>query len=123
MRASFYDSAFVDDTDFIGILDGRETMGDGDRRTRLHQPLQSILYESFTLRVQGRGGFVENQDWRILQNGTGDAYTLTLSTRKSATAIADVCIKFSLRGHDKVVGVGDTGSLFNLVVSGIIDTK
>ena len=66
MGAALYDAPLVDDADLVGILDGREAVGDGYRRAGLHQPLKGILHESFTLGVEGGGGFVEDEDGRIL---------------------------------------------------------
>ena len=54
-------------------------MGDGHGGTGLHQSLQGILYQALALGVEGRGGFVEDEDRGILQDGTGDADALTLS--------------------------------------------
>ena len=85
--AAFYDASVMDHTDLIGILDRTQTVGDGYGGTRLHQTLQSILYQTLALGVESRGGFVEDEDGRILQDGTGDADTLTLTARESSSSI------------------------------------
>ena len=77
--AALYDLSVVEHTDLIGILDRTQTVGDGHGGTGLHQTLQGILYQALALGVEGRGGFVEDEDRGILQDGTGDADALTLS--------------------------------------------
>ena len=123
VRATFHDASFMQHTDLVGILDGRETMGDSHCGTGLHQPFKSVLYQTLTLRIQSRCRLIENQDRRILQDGPCDTYTLTLTTTQPSTAVSDVCVKLSFRSHDEIVGIGNAGSLLNLFVSGIVHTK
>ena len=77
--AAFYNLSVVEHTDLIGILDRTQTVGDGYGGTRLHQTLQSILYQTLALRIEGGGGFIEDEDRGILQDGTGDGDTLALT--------------------------------------------
>ena len=98
-------------------------MGDGYGGARLHQTFQGILHQSLALGVECRGGLVENQDGRVLQDGTGDAYSLALTARESSAAIADVRIKALLRLHDEVVGIGYLGGLLDLLLGGVVNAK
>ena len=53
MGATLDNLPLVEHTDLIGILDSRQTVGDGYGGARLHQSLQGILYQSLTLCVEG----------------------------------------------------------------------
>ena len=121
--AAFHDLSVVEHTDLIGILDRTQTVGDGHRGTRLHQTLQGILYQALALGVEGRGGFVEDEDRRILQDGTGDADALALSARESSATIADVRIEALFRLHDEVVGIGNLRCLLDLLLMPSISTS
>ena len=98
-------------------------MGDGHGGTRLHQPLKGILHQSLALGVECRGGLVENQDGRVLQDGTGNAHPLALTTAEPSSAVADIGVVAVFRLHDELVGIGYTGSLLDLLARGIVDAK
>ena len=78
--AAFDYLAFVEDVDNVGVLDGGETVCDGDGGAALHEAVEGFLYEVLALGVEGGSGFVKYEYGRILQYGAGDADALTLST-------------------------------------------
>ena len=45
-----------------------------------HQHVQRSLHGSLVLGVQRRGGFVEQEDGRVLQDGAGDGEPLALAS-------------------------------------------
>ena len=63
----------------VGVLDGRQAVGDSHRCARLHEALQRVLHEAFALGVECRCSLVEDENWRVLQYGARDAHTLSLS--------------------------------------------
>ena len=64
----------------VGMLDGTQSVGHSHGGTGLHQFLQGILYQTLALGIKSRGRLVEDEDRRILEDGTGYADTLTLTT-------------------------------------------
>ena len=92
VRALFNDTALVEHTNEVGMADGGEAVGDGDGGAVLHQSFQGLLHKALTLRVEGAGGFIQNEDRRILQDSTGDADALTLTATETATTVADVSV-------------------------------
>ena len=44
MSSPFDDFSFMEDTNQVGIFDGRQAVGDHDRGTVFHQIIQSLLY-------------------------------------------------------------------------------
>ena len=81
------------------------------------------MHQSLAFRIEGRGGLVEDEDRRILQDGTGDADTLALTTRESSATIADVRIESVFALRNEVVGVGYLRGLLYLLLSGIVHAK
>lgn len=61
MLAALSDLSILQDVDDVCTLDGTETMGDGDRAPSLGGLVESELDDLFGLRVERRGGLVEEQ--------------------------------------------------------------
>ncbi len=96
MSATLDYLSFMQHTDLISILDGRETVGNGNSGAGLHQSLQSVLDKTLTLCIESRSCLVKNQNRRILQDSSGYADTLTLTTREATASISDVGFKLVL---------------------------
>ena len=77
---TLHNPALMQYADFVGMLDGTQSVGDSHGGARLHQFLQGILHQTLALGVECRCRLVENEDRRILQDGTSYADTLTLTT-------------------------------------------
>ena len=80
VSAAFYDTAFIEYINAVGILDSLQAMCDSNSSAGLHQTFQSFLYQAFTFCIKGRSSFVQNQDGWVFQDGTGYRDTLTLSS-------------------------------------------
>ena len=76
---AFHNFTFVDDMYDVCILDSRESMSNGDGGSALHQTVQSLLHEVLAFRIEGRCGLVQNEDWRVLQDGSSYADSLSLT--------------------------------------------
>ena len=61
-------------------------MGDDDDRPANRESFQRVLDQSFALSVQGRSGLIQNQNGRILQDGSRDGDALFLTPGESYTA-------------------------------------
>ena len=85
----FADAALVEHHDLVGAADGGKPVGDHDDGAMFHQVGQRLLYQHFALGVQMAGGFVENQDGRVLEQRAGDGDALALSAAEARAAIAD----------------------------------
>ena len=79
VRATLYDLALVHYAYLVGVLDGRQAVGDSHRCARLHKALQRVLHEAFALGVECRCSLVEDENWRVLQYGARYAHALSLS--------------------------------------------
>lgn len=59
MGALFNDRAFCHDNNVVGVLDGRQTMGNCDSRTSGCSNFQSGLDDTLRFCIQSTGGLVE----------------------------------------------------------------
>lgn len=64
----------------VGVDDGGEAVGHHHGGAPHHQLVQSILHHTLALSIQSRGGFVQQQDLWVFQNGAGDGDALLLSS-------------------------------------------
>ena len=81
MRALFNDGAMVHDQDQIGIPDGRQTVGDDERGLVAHQFFHGFLDQDFSTGIDRGRCFIQDQDGRIRQEGSGDRQQLFLARR------------------------------------------
>src|SRR5687767_13641571 len=66
-------------------------MSDDEGGAAARKFVNGIFHRGFRLNVQSRGSFVENENRRRFQNGTGNCDALFLASRKLATVAADAC--------------------------------
>ena len=96
-------------------LDSGQAVGDDETSSSLACLVQSLLYQSFALRVQGGGGLVQEQDFGIPDEGSRDGNPLLLTTRQ-------LC---SLVSHPRIVSLKSFSSNFlkRALTSGNSDTN
>jgi hypothetical protein len=97
-------AALVDDIDAVGVLHGRQAVGDQDRGAAGHQPLQRRLDLGLALGVERAGGLVEQQDRGVLQEGAGDGDALALAARQARPGLADDGVVALGQVQDEIVG-------------------
>ena len=68
----------MDDSDAVGVVDGGETVSDDDTGPALPGLVQSILHYPLTLCVQGRGGLVQEEDFGVPHESSGNGDALLL---------------------------------------------
>ena len=89
MGPAFDKAAFVEDGDDFGAGDGAEAVRDGEGGAADLEFFQGFLDETFAVGVEGAGGFVEDEDLWIGDDGAGDAEPLALATGEAGAAFAD----------------------------------
>src|SRR5687768_6901960 len=77
--AALGDPALVEDDDLVGIDHGRQTVGDDDGGAARGDAAQGLLDRRLGSAVERAGGLVEDQDRRVLEEGTGDGDALLLA--------------------------------------------
>ena len=100
------DPAVVHDHDPVGRADGREAVGDDDRRAVLHQPVERVLDQPLAFRVERRGRFVEQQQGRVAQQRAGDRDALALPARQARAAFAHEGVEALGKRAQEILGIG-----------------
>ncbi len=79
--AGFDDAPAVQHENAVGAFHRRQTVCDHQRGARAHEFLQCRLDVAFRFAVQSGGGFIEDQQRRILEQRAGDGDALPLAAR------------------------------------------
>ena len=105
------------------MLDRAQSVCNRHGSPRLHEPLQRILYQPLTLRVQGRRRLVQDQYRWVLQDRPRNTHALSLSATQSATSVSDIRVKSLFTLHDKLIRIRNLRSLLNLFLCGMFHAK
>ena len=119
MGADLGDPTIFDERDAIGAADGRQAMGDHQRRAVLHRMVEGSLDQGFVLVVQMAGRLIEHHDRRVLQEQPGDRKALLLATAQPIAAFADDGVVAVGQRRDRVVDAGSLRGSNQLVVGGV----
>src|SRR6185437_9481913 len=103
------------DDDLVGMADGAEPVGDDYAGAVFHHLIDSVLYEAFAFGVERGGGFVEDEDGGIFQEGACDGQALTFAATELAAAVTDVGLVTLFFCGDKTMRIGDGGCPDDLV--------
>ncbi len=109
MRAAFDDPSGVEHQDLVGAHNCRQTVGDDQGGTADCDLLQLGLDGLLGLRVEGRGGFVEDQYRRVLQQRAGDRHALLFAAGQLQAALADPRLVAFGQSLDEVVDMRRPG--------------
>ena len=98
-------------------------MRNGNGGACLHKALKSLLNQALALGIKSRCSLVKDEDRRVLENGTRYTYPLALTARQKASPVTHTGVVALFALHDKVVGIGNPGSLNHLLHCCILHTK
>src|SRR5690606_8375459 len=119
VRAVGDDAAGVEDEDARGTADRAETVRDHERGAAAHELVERRLNLRLALAVERAGGFVQDEDGRVLEEGAGDGDALALSAGEGGAALADHGgVAFGQR-LDEVGDVRAAGGGADLFVGGV----
>ena len=88
-------------------------MGDDQRRPVGRDVIQCFLDVALGFGVERRGGFVEDENRGVFQDGAGDRQTLSLPAGEQHAVLADQRVEAQWQSIDKLIGVGRFGSTFD----------
>ena len=80
MAAGFDDAAMFHHDNPVSPLHRRQPVRNYQCGTADHRRFQCTLHQAFGFRIERAGGFIEQEQGRILQQGTCDGDALSLST-------------------------------------------
>lgn len=110
MRSGFHDLPFVHGDDAVRHAYGGQAVGDDEYGAVAADGLHVLHNGAFGFVVERAGGFVENQDARVADQGAGDGDALALAAGQAGALFADFGVVAFGKFHNKVVGAGELGS-------------
>ena len=90
MRARLDHLAVLEHDDHVGPADGREPVGDDERRPVAQERLEGVLDARLGRDVDRRRRLVEDQDPRVGEERAGEGDQLALADREPRAALLDV---------------------------------
>ena len=97
MLADGHEPALVHDHDAVRVGDRAEPVGNDEGRAVLEEQVEGLVDLVLGLGVDLAGGFVEDEDRRVAEDGPGDGDPLPLPAGERRPVLAD----------DRVVAAGD----------------
>src|SRR6266581_4769798 len=116
--ADLDDAAALEHHDAVGALDCREPVRDHDGGAAAHQGFERRLHLALGLRIERRGGLVEDQQRRVLQQGARDRQALALAAREPQAVLADQGVQAFGRLADEVESMCRAGGRDDLALGG-----
>src|SRR5205807_5836386 len=83
------DAPRLDHENLLGSSNRGEPVRDDECRAAAHEVAQTLLDQRFRFRIEAGGGYIEDQDARIGQDGASDRDALLLAAGKLHPAFAD----------------------------------
>src|SRR6266576_3444582 len=115
----FDDTAAIDDQHFVGVLDRGQSVRDDERRPAFEQMLQRLLDECFRFGVERRGGLVQDEDGRVLEERTGDGEALLLAAGEPEAPLTDLGLVAPRQPCDELAGEREPGGICKVGVRGV----
>src|SRR5581483_7376403 len=84
------DAAVLEDDDQVGVADGRQAVGDDERRPPVQQPPQRALDRLLGADVDRARRLVEDEDARVGEQGARERDELPLAEREARAALAEL---------------------------------
>lgn len=75
--------------DSVEIRNGTQSMGNHDQGSVCEPLADTLLDQSVRRHVNGRGGFIKNNDFRVGEEGMGDTEKLLLALREVSARFGD----------------------------------
>src|ERR1039458_6500827 len=97
MGTALHHFAALQNNNLIGITDGTETMS--HNQARIAAAAKAVINMFFAVGIKRTGGFVENENARVVDKRAGDLQALPLAAAQVAPAFF----------HPKIVAVGEAG--------------
>src|SRR5262249_18307413 len=102
-------AATVEDHDPVRFAKRRKSMGNRDGCAAARESAERLLDRLLALGVDVARRFVEHEDRRIVENGTGNRHPLALTTGETGATFADASVVTQRRVENEVMGLGRFG--------------
>jgi hypothetical protein len=110
MLSRFDRTTLLQHHDLIGAVHQFQPMRDDQYRPIAQQPIERVLKQRFALRIQMRGGFIEDEKRRVFEACPRDGEPLLLPAAESRALLSDRCVIALRQLHDEFMRVRGCGS-------------
>ena len=104
--AALDDLAALDHQDGVGMHDGVQAVRDHDGGAVLAEMLDRLLHLLFGFGIERGGGFVEQDDRRVLDQRARDRDALALAAGQLRAVLADRRVVAEREAHDEIMRAG-----------------
>src|SRR5439155_19957516 len=111
---ALHDLTALHHEDLVRAANGREAVGDYERRAATPQRAEPVLDRRLALRVEARGSLVEDQDPRVREDRPRDRHPLALAARQLDASLSDHGVVALLEPAHELVAVGDARRLLDV---------
>ena len=112
--------AVIQHDNLIRILYGRDTLGNDNLGGIGNLLPESLPDHGVRMGIHRAGGIVQNQDSRLLQQGSGNTETLLLSAGHIAAALLNPGVILLREALDKFIGAGQLTDADQLLIAGVL---
>ena len=105
--------------DLIRVLDGAQAVGDDQQGLPFGEGHDRALDFVLIFRIGKRGGFVQNHNGGVLQNGAGDGDTLALPAGELSARLSRRGVPAPVQSGQKLLTLGRPGRRQHLLVRGV----
>ena len=116
MGSAFDDLPGFNHENLIGLANRRQPMGDDKGGPALHQEIERLLNQRFTLTVERTSGFVQDQNTGVGENGSGNRDPLPLAPGEFHAAFADDGLVLVRKLFAELVDAGHLDSAHDIFV-------
>lgn len=119
VAAALGNPPLVEHQDLVDVGDGVQAVGDDDHGALAGELRDRGLDLRLVLGVGEGGGLVQDQDRRVLEDGTGDRDALALAAGQAVAALPDQRVVAVRQSADEVVGAGGLGGGGDVGIAGV----
>jgi hypothetical protein len=117
MVSLLHDPPVSENKDDIGVLNGSQAVSNDDHGPILLVALKHVLDRLLRLGIQVRSGFVQQEKTRVPNQSPSYGQPLFLPARQSHASRADGRVVAVRQRHDKIVDLGVTTGLVQLLIA------
>lgn len=82
-----HNASITHDTDEVSRLNSAQPVGDDEHSATPSGPIKCLLHHPLRLCIQSTGGFIQNQDSGVLDQGASNSDALLLTTGQSYASL------------------------------------
>ena len=112
-------SAIIHDDNLVGIHDRTDTLGNDNFGGIRNFLAECLADQRISLGIYRTGTVIQNKNFRLTQDGPGNAEALLLPAGNIGAALFDIGIVSIGESTDKIIGLGQFTGVYQLLIGGL----